>query len=102
VAGAALDLLRAPLQGQKEHRRKKTYTADARGLPDGVFVTLDGAAWLLRGGRMLRWTHAGYAESRAIDGGAVDVLTPRSTAAVIAAGYAPGVHASAFPSSRLA
>ncbi len=86
---------------RKEHRRKKTYTTDARGLPDGVFVTLDGAAWLLRGGRMLRWTHAGYAESRAIDGGAVDVLTPRSTVAVIAAGYAPGVHASAFPSSRL-
>jgi hypothetical protein len=76
-------------------KRKRTYTADARGLPDGVFVAHDRAAWLLRAGRMLRWTHAGYAEARAIAAGQLDVLTPRSMTAVIAAGYSPGVHPSA-------
>jgi hypothetical protein len=75
--------------------RKKTYVAEGRSLPDGALVVRDGAAWLVLGGRLRLWTPAGYADSGELGPGALEVLTPRATIAVLAAGYAPGVHPSA-------
>jgi hypothetical protein len=75
--------------------QKKTTVADVRSLPDGTFVACDGAAWLLYAGRLLRWTPAGYADSRDVGAGAIEVLTPPATTAVLRAGYAVQVHASA-------
>ena len=70
-------------------------------LPDGAFVTLDNepdAAFVLRGKRLLQWTSAGYADARPRPRGTiVDVLTPSSIVAVLAAGYRPVWHGSADP-----
>jgi hypothetical protein len=95
-AFARADEMDRVLGEDRRHRggRKKTYVADVRGLPDGAFVARDGAAWLVRGRRLLRWTPAGYLDSRGRGSGAVEVLTPRATTAVIQAGYVPGVHVS--------
>ena len=75
--------------------KKRTYEADARSLPDGTMVARDGSAWLVLGGRLLRWTPAGYAERTHLGDGLLEVLTPSSTTQVLRAGYSPGIHVSA-------
>ena len=80
-------------------RSKRTFMAKIGDLPDGVFVTRDGAmgtACLLWEGNILEWSPGGYRRPRPRqDGEEVSVLTPRSTVAAIRAGYLPGVHPSA-------
>lgn len=73
-------------------RTKRTYSQRTSALPDGAYVALDGAAWLLWMGAAHRWSAAGYVERRPRPRGAVTVLTPRSTVAAIDAGYRPHVH----------
>ena len=75
---------------------KVTYRAAIDSLPDGVFVTIDGVAWLIWRGTLLRWASAGYDQriSRP-SGSTVEGLTPLSTVAVMALGYAPVIHSSA-------
>jgi hypothetical protein len=76
-------------------RIKRTYRERLAALPDGAYVDLDGMAWLLWEGALLRWSAGGYVESRARPrAGVVMVLTPPSTVAVIRAGYRPQVHGS--------
>jgi hypothetical protein len=84
-------------------RAKRTHAAASDSLPDGTFVVLsqEGLAidiepYLLWQGTLWRWTHAGYAEQRAIPEGLVSVLTPPSTVAALRAGYQP------FPPASLA
>ena len=80
--------------------RKNTYRAQLAGLPDGVFVRLDGdgqgVPYLVDKGQLLGWTSAGYRSAlprpRRRD---VEVLTPRSIVAVLSAGYRPMLHPSA-------
>lgn len=79
-------------------RSQRTHEADLAGLPDGAFVSLDGGAWLKRGGRIHRWSPSGYDESRVAAPGIVAVLTPAPTVAALAAGYAADIHASLEPS----
>ncbi|HET7737128.1 MAG TPA: hypothetical protein VFK32_01000 [Tepidiformaceae bacterium] len=68
-------------------------------LPDGVFVALDdvpGEAWLNWLGQLHRYTPAGYVDARPrMRGVQVELLTPPSVVAAIAAGYVPSVHFSA-------
>ncbi|MGA8969961.1 MAG: hypothetical protein WB499_12140 [Pseudolabrys sp.] len=77
-------------KAKRIHRRKLDT------MPDGAMVVLDGGSFAIRGKRLLRWTPSGYAGStprpRGIE---VDVLTPPSTLAVLARGYAPHWHPSA-------
>jgi hypothetical protein len=76
--------------------RSLTYPAMLELLPDGVFVAgaRAGEALLVWSGSLVPWSPAGYGAPRPRRrGGRVTVLTPRSTVAAIAAGYAPGVHA---------
>jgi hypothetical protein len=76
--------------------RKRTYPARFTALPDGAYVELDRAAWLVWHGELLAWSDGGYAERRPRPrGGRVEVLTPRSIVAVLTAGYPVGVHPSA-------
>jgi hypothetical protein len=74
----------------------RTFTASLDGLPDGVFVRLEEGrdrAWLVWGGSLLAWSAGGYRERRQRrQGEQVEVLTPRSTVAVLRAGYVPEVH----------
>ncbi len=79
---------------------KQTYRAALTDLPDGVFVRLDqhpDAEFLVLGDRLFRWTPSGYIEPipRPADV-SVTALTPPSTVKVLAAGYAPVIHASAL------
>ena len=77
-------------------RAKRTFTSVAGELPDGVMVRVEGDAWLLAGGRLHRWTPGGYADRRRAPAATpFEVLTPAVTVAVLAAGYEPGIHASA-------
>ena len=77
--------------------RARTYPAAVGSLPDGVFVVLPGldAALLVWRGGLVPWSPLGYGTLRPSPRGEqVKVLTPRSTVAAIAAGYAPGMHPS--------
>jgi hypothetical protein len=77
-------------------KTKRTYRADLATLPDGTYVVLDAAAWLVWGGDLLEWSDAGYQRRRPRPTrGAVDVLTPPSIVAIFAAGYTPAIHPSA-------
>lgn len=77
-------------------KEKRTYNADLATLPDGSYVALDGAPWLVLGGHLYAWSDSGYTRRRSRPANAtLDVLTPRSIVAILAAGYAPGVHPSA-------
>ena len=64
---------------------------------DGAMVEIDGEAWAVRGPLLLRWSHGGYVEARprkpAMRG---RLLTPPSILRILAAGYEPRWHESAF------
>ncbi len=75
---------------------KRTYRAQLADLPDGAYIADDNRAWLVLGAVLFAWSPVGYTERRerpVVQ--EVDVLTPRSTIAVMAAGYRPAVHPSA-------
>lgn len=77
-------------------RAKRIYREDLGNLPDGAYITTDDRAWLVWGKTLFAWSAQGYTERRKRSPhGEVDVLTPRSTVAVLAAGYRVGVHPSA-------
>ena len=77
-------------------RTKRTYQDGVARLPDGAFVALDGQAWLVAQDRLLAWSSTGYAARRERPKhGTVDVLTPRSIVALLAAGYTVETHPSA-------
>lgn len=75
--------------------RQRTRRRHAESLPDGAFVNRGGAAWLVRGELLLRYTPAGYDAVIERPAGAVEVLTPPSALRVLSAGYAPLLHPSA-------
>ena len=69
---------------------KVVYRAAFDGLPSGVFVRLEGQPHLVLSSWLLPWSPSGYGTpTRRPDAGSVEVLTPRSTVAVLAAGYCP-------------
>jgi hypothetical protein len=77
--------------GRRLHERQ------ARDLPDGAFVLLDGAPWLVVGDSLLRWTPAGYAPRQPRPSGLVDVVTPPTSLDVLSSGWSgsvPLLHAS--------
>jgi hypothetical protein len=84
---------------------QRTFVADLASLPDGVFVARGspGIPLLIWCGALWPWSPEGYRRPEAKpEAGVVTVLTPRSTVRAIAAGYTPGVDASArrsMPSS---
>lgn len=67
-------------------------------LPDGVFIHDEetGAPWLTAGHRLIRWSPFGYDISRPRPAsGTVNLITPASIVAALAAGYRAGVHPTA-------
>lgn len=72
-------------------------------LPDGAMISFDGAAFAVRGKKLLRWSPSGYDESRVRPrAGEADVLTPPSIIGVLAKGYAPLWHPSAGADAPIA
>ena len=61
-------------------------------LPDGAFVLVDAAPWLVRGPQLLRWTPAGYGDRVPRPrGGSARVITPPSLVDVLRARWQPVV-----------
>jgi len=89
----------ALLHAERVHsrsRRQRTHEAVAGSLPDGVMIRHEGAPGLLASGRVLPWSFAGYLAPVPLGQDAqVEVLTPPSSVAAIAAGYRPLVHPTA-------
>ena len=88
---AALHVARIDCWSRDQIRHQRP----AADLPDGVFVLVDGDPWLVWRRQLLRWTFGGYDRAAPLPAGALAVITPAPTVATIAAGYFPGVDASA-------
>jgi hypothetical protein len=97
-APANADSMDRELQAQRlDGRRKRTYAAPFAALPDGAYVVVDGAAWLVWRGELLAWSDAAYGLRQPRPGsGEVEVLTPPSLVALLTAGYPVSVHPSAW------
>ncbi len=77
-------------------RAKRLHRRAIDELPDGAFVTFDGAAFAVRGAELLRWAPDGYSARKPRPRGiVVEVLTPPSIIAVLSAGSRPRWHPSA-------
>jgi hypothetical protein len=63
-------------------------------LPDGAMVRQGDDSFLVRTGRALRWSPAGYGDPQAVGDNAL-LLTPPSTLRALAAGYEVALHPSA-------
>jgi hypothetical protein len=59
-------------------------------LPDGAFVLVEDAQWLVLDGQLLRWTPGGYTDRRPAAGRAA-VLTPPTSLRVLEAGWSGSV-----------
>ena len=78
-------------------RRQLTHRAPVGELPDGVMIRAGRDAGLWLAGRLWPWSFGGYgAPATGRVPGTVEVLTPPSTVAAIAAGYRPLLHPSAL------
>jgi hypothetical protein len=94
ASASAMD--RALHDQRLDGKAKRTHRRTIDGLPDGAMVALDEEVFAIRGSRLLRWTPAGYAASRARPRGMqVEVFTPPSILSVLARGYLPLWHPSA-------
>ena len=66
-------------------------------LPDGTFVSIDGAPLLVLGDELVEWMETGYAERCERPAtGAATVITPPSSVAVLRAGYRVQLDATAL------
>ena len=71
-------------------RGKRVWRARLGDLPDGAMAEWDGRAFAVRGALLWPWSFQGYGAPLAAEPSlAVDVLTPPSTVAALAAGYRP-------------
>ncbi|MES2061211.1 MAG: hypothetical protein V4456_04785 [Bacteroidota bacterium] len=71
-------------------KSKRTYEANLKDLPDGVFVTFNNSPHLIKAGKLHTWSPAGY--DQPIDfpkTEKITVLTPRSIVNAFSAGYIP-------------
>ena len=74
---------------------KRLHRLNAKDLPDGAMVSLEGAAFAVKGDELLHWTPIGYGERRERPrSGKLDVLTPPAIIGALRAGYQPRWHES--------
>ena len=79
-----------------DNRDKRTHSTQLVKLPPGVMISSAADPQLYVGGRLLLWSPSGYGTPEKADGArSVDVLTPPSIVAILAAGYVPLLHPSA-------
>lgn len=82
---------------RRDGRAKRVHPLPIDDLPDGAFYAEGGEAFAILGDAVLPWTFAGYgAPARRPRGTAVACLTPPTSLAALAAGYAPEWHPSAL------
>jgi hypothetical protein len=78
--------------------RRRFHSQLAFDLPDGAFIDLDGAPYVIVGDEAIEWTRDGYRTRRPRPDGRVQALTPPSTLAVLRAGYPVQIDPSALAS----
>jgi hypothetical protein len=66
---------------------RRLHETQAEELPDGAFVLLGGAAYLVLGDAYPQWTPGGYAEQRRRPRGRVEVVTPPTSLRVLGSGW---------------
>jgi hypothetical protein len=71
---------------------RRTYREEMDALPDGAYVEIDGAPWLVWSGAVHAWSPAGYTARQETSRGRITVITPRCLVGVLRAGYRPTVH----------
>ena len=72
---------------------KRLHRLPAKDLPDGAMISLEGAAFAVKGDELLHWTPIGYGERRERPRtGKLDMLTPPAMVAALKAGYVPRWH----------
>ena len=95
------DTIDAQLHAERvvpDTRAQRRHAAQLDDLPDGAFVLEDGAAWLVLGDALLRWTPGGYDARKPRARRATVLLTPPSLVAVLRTGWrgvVPLLHPSA-------
>lgn len=80
------------------HQTPAPRMTETLALPDGTMIHDGETAYASRGGRALRWSFEGYGDPvslSSLDLEALRVLTPATSVAVLAAGFAPVWHPSA-------
>jgi hypothetical protein len=78
-----------------ERKRKRTYPAALHSLPNGCFVQIDEAPYLVWNDALALWTPEGYTRRVSRPGDlTVTVLTPQPIVACFGQGYEPEVHES--------
>ena len=75
---------------------KRTRRCAMHDLPDGAMIVQDGEAFAVRGPHLLHWTPSGYGKPAPRARGSAAVLTPPAILAVLARGYRPLWHESAY------
>ena len=87
------DAIDAQLHSERlapETRAQRHHEAPLDELPDGAFVLLEGAPWLVLRGDLLGWTAAGYVERRRRPRHQqAQLITPPSLVTVLRAGWQP-------------
>jgi hypothetical protein len=76
-------------------RQKRMYSAPLGSLPNGAYIALDGAAWLVHDASLQRWSPDHYDAVRPRFSGTVTVLTAPAFVALFQNGYTPELHPSA-------
>ena len=90
---AGADAIDAQLHAERLEpgsRARRRHDAPLEALPDGAFVLCGVAPWLVLGGRLLRWSAAGYAEGRPRPARSpAALLTPPSLLVLLHRGWDP-------------
>jgi hypothetical protein len=89
------DAMDARLHGERVvpgTREQRHHAAPVDALPDGAFVTRDGAPWVVLADELLRWSPAGYVDRvERPAGGRCDVITPPSLIEILRGDRQPQV-----------
>jgi len=95
-SAATADEMDRLLHGERTVSRREM--SAPRHMPDGVMLARADksgeTAWLVKEGRMFRWSHRGYIGGAHDERAPLRVLTPPAIVKILAAGYAPGMHLS--------
>ena len=96
------DVIDGQLHAERlDGRSRRIHRARFAELPDGAFVLVDGEAWLVLGGRLLRYTPAGYDRATSRPSGTAQLITPPSLVEVLSTGWS-GVVPLLHPSAQTA
>jgi hypothetical protein len=99
-SAAQMDIWLHAERVDRRTRQQITSFVTAGDLPDGAMVRHDGTLALHCEGTLRPWSFDGYGPAVKISSGTeVELLTPPSIVAVLAAGYRPYVHPTAGPTS---